>query len=252
MKLIKMTLTVFTVFFFSVALYSEITIIKIEGSASYKDGNKWLPLKENQKLPEGTKVSTGVNSYTDIKLNSLNHTIRVKPLTMIQVFSKESENDTNTQIGLKRGGIIAKVPRKNNVKTIFKISSPIATSSVRGTEEEVTYGPGFGMVIRMLSGTAEGENLNGNKKLLTGRMQFHQTGFNPNPDNPLQHIKDGIFIPVFGNGLTNEETGGHDNDQTGSNDDNFLLDDQFNTDINRTRASLDWPNTIIIVDWPGK
>jgi len=242
MKLIKITLTAFTVILFTAVLQAEISVIKVEGSASYKEGNKWLPLKVNQKLSEGVKVSTGANSYADIMLNSLNHTVRIKPFTVIQVFSKESETDSNTHIGLKRGGVIAKVPRKSNVKTIFKVSTPIATSSVRGTEEEVTYGPGYGMVIKMLSGTADGENRNGQKKRLSGKLQFHQSGNNPNPGNPLQNIRDGIFIPVSGNGLTGDETAGNNSDQTGSpDDDNSLIDDQVNLK-SRTTVIIDWGN----------
>lgn len=244
MKLVKITLTALTVIISTAVLQAEISVIKVEGSASYKEGNKWLPLKENQKLVEGVKLSTGINSYADIKLNSLDHTVRIKPLTVIQVFSKESQTDSNTHIGLKRGGVIAKVPHKNKVKTIFKISTPIATSSVRGTEEEVTYGPRFGMIIKMLSGTAEGENLNGQKRRLTGKLQFHQTGYNPAPDNPLQLVKDGTFIPVTGNGLTDEEIAGKNSDLTGSpDDDNFLINDQLNQAENaKVTIITEWPN----------
>jgi len=88
MKLLKIILTTsflfLTTLFITTRLYADITVLKIEGAAVYKAGSKWVPLKVNQKLPEGTKVSTGANSYIDIRLNTKNHTIQVKPYSMIQ------------------------------------------------------------------------------------------------------------------------------------------------------------------------
>lgn len=111
MKLLKMITISSLICLFSIASYAEITVIKVQGNASYKEGKNWMPLKDNQVLPEGVKISTGTNSYAEIKLNSINHTVKIKPLTVIQVFSKETKENTDTHIGLKRGGIIAKVPR---------------------------------------------------------------------------------------------------------------------------------------------
>lgn len=247
MNFIKITLASISILLITTILQAEITVLKVEGSASYKEGNKWIPLKENQKLSEGAKVSTGAKSFADIKLNSLNHTVRVKPFTMIQIFSKESKTDTDTHIGLKRGGVIAKVPRDSKVKTIFKVSSPIATSSVRGTEKEVTYGPDNGMTVTMLSGEAVVMNHGGQTVQITGDQIFHQTPDNPNPDNPLQNLMDSTFISVSGNGLTSNETAVNNPDQIGSpDDDSFMVDDQIPQDNKKDTTAT------VNVDWGSK
>lgn len=250
MKLIKISIAAVSIMFITAIVHAEITVIKVEGSAAYKEGTKWIPLKTGQKLPEGVKVSTGANSSAELKLNSVNHTVKIKPLTMIQVFSKETKTDTNTHIGLKRGGVVAKVPREGKVKTIFKISSPIATSSVRGTEEDNHFGPARGMKIKMLKGEADGKNRNGQSKRLYGRLQFKQGTDSPKPENPLSDVKNGSLIQVSGNGLTPDELAAmqYSSDITGSPDDNAsLIDNQLFQPDNgaeedaKVNVTITWP-----------
>jgi hypothetical protein len=241
MKLIKLTVAAFSILLFTITLHAEISVLKVEGSAAYKDGNKWIPLKTGQKLSEGVKVSTGANSYADIKLNSQNHTIRLKPFTMIQVFSKETKTDTDTHIGLKRGGIMAKVPRDGKVKTIFKVSSPIATSSVRGTEENISYGPDTGMIIEVVTGVVEGTNTLGRSNILSGRQKFIQKYSKAEALNILNDVRNASIIQIYGNGLTADEivTMLYSDDQLGSaGGDTAILNNQIQ---NATFIiNLDW------------
>ena len=96
------------------------------------------------KLAQGTKISTGVNSNVVLNINGDEITIR--QMTMIKIEENSlSTTESNTKIGLKRGGLNARVAKLKTLKTSFKISTPVATSSVRGTWEEVFYGPGMGM-----------------------------------------------------------------------------------------------------------
>lgn len=241
MKLFKISITALSILFFSAALHAEITVQKVEGSAAYKEGNKWVPLRNGQKLAEGVKVSTGANSYADIKLNSQNHTIRVKPFTMIQVFSKETKTDTNTHIGLKRGGIMAKVPREGKVKTIFKVSSPIATSSVRGTEENISYGPDTGMIIEVVKGVVEGTNSLGRSNTLSGRQKFIQMYSKAEALNILNDVRNASIIQIYGNGLTADEIASmlYSDDQTGSpGGETSILDNQPRPAI--VNINIDW------------
>jgi len=244
MNHIKTATAVFLILFFTAALHAEISVIKVEGSAAYKEGTKWIPMKTGQKLAEGVKISTGANSYADIMLNSKNHTIRIKPFTLIQIFSKDSKTETDTHIGLKRGGIMAKVPRENNVKTIFKVSSPIATSSVRGTEENISYGPDTGMIIEVIKGVVEGRNNLGRSNMLSGRQKFIQRYTMAQALNILHDVKNQSIIQVYGNGLTAEELAAaiYSDSQTGSPEgDNSIINNQVkNANVN---ATIVWPLT---------
>jgi len=236
-KLAKITIGAFFLFI-TTLLYAEMTVIKVEGSAAYKDGNTWQLIKVNQKLPEGIKISTGANSYVDIKLNSKNHTMQVKPYSMVQVFSNETITEANTNVGLKRGSINAKVPRDANVKTVFKVTSPVATSSVRGTEENISYGPDTGMVVEVLSGEVEAKNNSGRSNLLTGRQKFVQAGQSGQPNHIMKDIRDVSIVQVSAHGLTPEEKTSmlYNDEQTGTpgNDtpvlDNLLQNEKFRCD----------------------
>jgi len=242
MKNIILISEVLLMIFFITTTYAEISVTKIEGSAAYKAGNKWVPLKVNQKLEEGVKISTGANSYADFKLNSQNHTIRIKPFTMIQIFSTESKTETNTHIGLKRGGIIAKVPREGNIKTIFKVSSPIATSSVRGTEENISYGPDTGMIIEVIKGAVEGSNILGRSNTLSGRQKFVQKYSQAEALHILQDVKNASIIQIYGNGLTPEEitTMLYSDEQLGSPDGDSLLVKTKTDQAARVRLNVIW------------
>ena len=244
MKTIKIAISVAFLLLFSTSLFAEIRTVSVKGTAAYRDGRNWVPLKANQVLKEGTRISTGSNSSAVIRLNRHNHTITVKPLSMIQVFSKESASSTNTRIGLKRGGVNARVPRDSNVKTIFRVSTPVATSSVRGTEENIGYGPGKGMTVEVVSGEIEGKNRLGKSNNISGRQKFTQEKGKGKPGHILQNVKNNSFASVHGHGLTPDEletilfTG---TDQTGSPDgDTGLLDGQGGTAT--INAEIIWPN----------
>ncbi len=242
MKILKMIIISSVIFLFPIANYAEISVIKVQGTASYKEGKSWIPLKEKQVLPEGVKVSTGTNSYAELKLNSINHTVKIKPLTVIQVFSKETSENTDTHIGLKRGGIVAKVPRNSNVKTVFKVSSPIATSSVRGTEEDISYGPDTGMIVRVLSGIIEGTNRLGRSYFISGRQTFVQQFNTAQALNILNSVQAQSFITIYGNGLTADELSTmlfFGDEQIGNSD-----DDASGIISNQTTGRVNFPVTI--------
>lgn len=243
MKAIKIIISVAFLLLFSTSLFAEIKATSVKGTVAYRDGRKWVPLKVNQVLKEGTRISTGANSTAVIRLNRLNHTITVKPMSMIQVFSKESASSTDTHIGLKRGGVNARVPRDSNVKTIFRVSTPVATSSVRGTEENIGYGPGKGMTVEVVSGVIEGKNRLGKRNFISGRQKFSQEKGKGKPGHILNDVKSNSFANVNGNGLTPEETETMlytGTDQTGSPDgETGVLDNQGG--VATINAEIIWP-----------
>jgi len=160
------------------------------------------------------------------------------------VFSSESAVETDTHIGLKRGGVNARVPRDSNVKTVFKVSTPVATSSVRGTEQNVGYGPGSGMSVEVVSGEIEAQNRLGKSNSIAGRQKFSQEKGKGKPGHILSDVQSSSFASVHGNGLTSDEletglfTG---TDQTGSADgDTGVLDNQGGRTV-RVPVNIEWP-----------
>jgi len=185
-KIISLIIAIF--FLGTGSLFAEIKVLRVKGTVAYKTGRDWAPLSAGMVLQEGAKVSTGANSTAEIRLNALNHTITVKPYTVIQVFSRTGSKESNTNVGLKRGNIVIKVPKNKKVKTVFKVTTPIATSSVRGTAEDIFAGKNI-MIVKVLEGEIEGSNRLGRKQFIRGRQKFQQGRGNPAPENLLAGVR---------------------------------------------------------------
>jgi hypothetical protein len=168
--------------FSTATAFAEIRVLSVKGTAAYKEGARWIPLKAGTLLKEGVKVSTGVRSTVGIKIN--NNTVTVRPLTIMKISqSREDAKSSTTLLGLRRGSLRADVPPNARIRTVFKVSTPVATSSVRGCGKVVAYGPTFGMRIFVLSGIVEGESANSSPRLLSGDLQFWQKPSRPTPEN---------------------------------------------------------------------
>jgi hypothetical protein len=163
----------FALILFTGPSFAEIRVVSVKGTAAYKTGNQWTPLQAGSALAVGTKVSTGVRSTVEIRIN--NHLVTVQPLTIMKISeSNDTATTSNTSLGLRRGSVRTKVAKDARIKTVFKVSTPVATSSVRGTEQIVVYSPTFGMRVFVLSGTVEGTGMNGASSLIYGNLQFWQ------------------------------------------------------------------------------
>ena len=80
--------------------------------------------------------------------------------------------------------------RDARIKTVFKVSTPVATSSVRGTEQIVVYSPTFGMRIFVLSGTVEGQGRNSGGKFISGDLQFLQKLASGGSESPIAGMEE--------------------------------------------------------------
>ena len=164
--------------------YSAILVKSTKGDVAFKQGKQWKPLRNGQKLAEGTKISTGIRSSVLINIDG--NMLKVRQLTMMKIFrNKTTAKGLRTHIGLKYGSLNARVKKLKKLKTSFKITTPVATSSVRGTEEDVSYGARMGMIIDVIHGSVIGENLNGVKNLISGRSRFQLGHNSPRPQGLL-------------------------------------------------------------------
>ena len=196
MKKLFIILTICAAFMFTYGIaYSAITVESVKGEAAVKAGNQWNQLQQGQTLAEGSKISTGVNSTAVLKINNV--TLTIKPMTMMKIFKNSAKKEVGTHIGLKFGNLNAKVQKIGKLKTNFKISTPVATSSVRGTEENVGFGPAKGMTIEVVTGTVEGESNNGQSNSISGSQSFQIAPNDPKPDNLLSNSYNSAFQPLY-------------------------------------------------------
>jgi len=239
-RVIYLVVTFF--FVFSVSGFAKITVKSVRGKVSYKTGRVWKVLSKGMSLKEGTKISTGVRGRTVIKLN--NHFLRIRPLTMIKLYENKSKNKSSlTRIGLRRGSVRAKINRKKNVRTVFKISTPVATSSVRGTEEEVSYGPNAGMQIEVIIGKIEALSENGIKKFVQGRSIYRCGTDGSKPDSLLGKLKSDAENPLTDPNLSDAEKDGlvigGDDLPTSENPMDILPSNLGKTQV---KVQVDWPD----------
>jgi hypothetical protein len=189
---------------FSADTFSAITVESVTGKVAYKERDAWRPLAKNQTLREGTKISTGVASTAVLRIDDA--TVTVRPMSMMGITrNMVKDGASNTNLGLKYGGVNAKVAKIRNIRTNFKISTPIATSSVRGTEEEVSYGPKGGMTVKVLAGLVKLENSSGVSSTVGRWQSFQIKGGSARPEFLLTDLRSGSIVNVLPEGLTGTE-----------------------------------------------
>lgn len=173
-----------SLFLFSASAFGEIRVVSVKGTASYKTGGQWVPMQAGNALAVGSKVSTGVKSTAVIRINK--HTLTVHPLSIVKISdSVETDRSSTTRIGLRRGSVRAKVDENARIKTVFRVSTPVATSSVRGCELTVGYGPTMGHYTIQHAGATEGTGMNGMSNIIFGKLQFRQKRGSGTPENPM-------------------------------------------------------------------
>ena len=109
------------------------TVTEIAGKVECKlPGKDWVAAKTGDILPAGSLISTGFKSTAILKTESA--TLTVKPVTRLSLEELvKSEGTTKTQMFLMAGRVKAEVTPPEGEKAEFKVKSPTATASVRGT-----------------------------------------------------------------------------------------------------------------------
>ena len=206
------------------------------------EGRTWKSLKKGQSIREGTTVSTGARSNIVLKIDD--HQLTLKSFTTIKIFKNRlDKNSSENNIALKHGSVNAKVNRIGRLKTNFNIATPVATSSVRGTEQKTRFGIASGMRLRTPFGSVNVHNKSGVSKTVKGRSFFSQGGDSPRPDGLNDDTKKDALISSVTGGLTGDELAGLETfgDQlTGNIEDPFgLLVPQGG--VAQVKVDLIWP-----------
>lgn len=112
-------------------------ILRISGSVEVKEpGAFWQEAKEGQMVSADTMIATGFNSKVSLSAGGM--TVTLSPLTRVSIDSlTENQDVVNTSLSLKAGRLRASSPqvkRKTRRTLNFRVSTPVATAAVRGTE----------------------------------------------------------------------------------------------------------------------
>ncbi|ULQ59579.1 FecR domain-containing protein [Brucepastera parasyntrophica] len=126
----------FTVFVLPLAAVDGRVITTMGKVEIQGPNNTWSPLKEGDLVNPGSIISTGFKSEATIQLGA--SILTIKPLTRMTLTQlAESENAVDTELYLEIGNVKAEVNSFNDKRNNFRVRSPIATASVRGTVFEM-------------------------------------------------------------------------------------------------------------------
>lgn len=114
----------------------EAVFSEINGKVEYQlAGGEWQSAKLGDKVGKGSMVSTGFKSSAVLKVDATS--ISLKPITRLSLEELlKTQGGTSTQLFLLAGRVKADVPPQPGQTTDFRVNSPTATASVRGTSFE--------------------------------------------------------------------------------------------------------------------
>lgn len=239
MKKIPLVLASLVLFAAIADASAEIVAVTVKGEVAVSTGDTLKPLVAGAKLAEGTKICTGIHSSAVIRIDD--HQLTIGPASSVKVYKNSStESTSDTSVGLQYGTVRAKVKKLSTVKTRFNITTPVATSSVRGTEEIVSYGAASGMKIRVVEGSISAHNDRGISNIIRGRGQFVLNSGSARPDAVNTALRKDATVSVTPSGVTKEERDAVDR----SGGENLVVDRNpvAVTGSSRVSVQILWPN----------
>ena len=118
------------------------TVVSVSGPAQKlaiaKDDKKWLPLKAKDELDELTVIRTGLGAKVVLQLSDRGEII-INNATKIGIGELRKDGEkVSAELGLKYGTMRASVDSTRG-ENDFRIATPVATLSVRGSAADVGF-----------------------------------------------------------------------------------------------------------------
>ncbi len=158
----------------------EAVIRSVTGTVEYQiPGGAWKPAAAGTKLNANSVVSTAFKSTAVVTLG--NSTLTVKPLTRLTLEEiARREGSESVSLYLLAGRVKAEVKAPAGSKMQFKIKSPTATASVRGTSWDFD-----GINTTVLNGQVFLEGSGGGPGILIGAGEVSFIDENGNASAPV-------------------------------------------------------------------
>lgn len=112
-------------------------IVAVKGKAEIKQNGRWLSAQKGTKIIGGNVLSTGFKSELTLKIDG--SVIIVKPMTRLTIEEIVQKNEAvSSEVYLNVGSVKADIKPASTKKVEFKVKTPVATASVRGTSGEIS------------------------------------------------------------------------------------------------------------------
>lgn len=134
-------IVIFVAAIFSVSA-AEVTVLSLSGAVEVKEpGAAWRPLAVNQVVSSNSMVSTGFGARARLSVGGME--VSLQPLTRVTIDSLTQDGaTTRTALSLQSGRVRATRPpvsRSTRSSLDFRVSTPVATAAVRGTDFELSF-----------------------------------------------------------------------------------------------------------------
>lgn len=107
-------------------------IVAVTGKAEIKQNGVWIAARQGNFVKTGDTISTAFKSELTLKIDG--SVIVVRPLTRLTIEEIATKNETvSSKVYLNTGAVKADVKPASTEKVEFKVTTPVATASVRGT-----------------------------------------------------------------------------------------------------------------------
>ncbi len=167
----KRMMCILIAFLFSSPLFAEVTVQAVKGTVGVMEAKKLTPVKAGMKLKDDAMVVTGANSEVSLLVN--NGTITLKSLTTAKLRGVSiTKSDSKADVALRSGTVVSDVKQIIGLKTSFTVTTPVGTSSVRGTRHTISYSPGRGMRVAVASGVVAVRSVRSASKPVSGGQTF--------------------------------------------------------------------------------
>ncbi len=163
-----------------VPLLADVTVTSSKGTVGVVVGGKAQPVAAGMKLAEGVTVVTGANSELVLDING--NSLTLKSLTTVKINTAAlTAESSSASVSLKGGAVQSSVKQISGLRTSFEITTPVATSSVRGTSYTVSFGPERGMAVAVETGTVAVASDRGGTKPVPAGLGYSQSTAAPAP-----------------------------------------------------------------------
>ncbi|MEL3912965.1 FecR family protein [Treponema pedis] len=133
-KLILAAVFIFCFFIPLSAVSAE--IIAVKGKAEIKQNGVWVAAKQGDVVSAGNTISTAFKSELTLRIDG--STVIVQPLTRLTVEEIAAKAETvSSKVYLNVGSVKADIKPASTKKVEFKVRTPVATASVRGTSGRI-------------------------------------------------------------------------------------------------------------------
>ena len=155
-------------------LFADVTVKSLKGTVGVVIGGKAQPVTVGMKLAEGVTVVTGANSELVLDING--NKLTLKSLTTVKINqAKLTAESSSAGVSLKGGSVESSVKQISGLRTSFEVTTPVATSSVRGTSYTVSYGPERGMEVAVNAGTVAVASPKGGTRPVPAGLAYSQS-----------------------------------------------------------------------------